>query len=621
MMAMGKPTGFMEFGRELPRRRPVKVRLRDWREVYEPFSAEQTQEQGARCMDCGIPFCHEGCPLGNLIPEWNDLVYRDDWSDAIERLHATNNFPEFTGRLCPAPCEAACVLGINEDPVTIERIEYEIVERAWSEGWVGPQLATSATGKSVAVVGSGPAGLAAAQQLARAGHAVTVFERAEKPGGLLRYGIPEFKMEKAVLDRRLAQLESEGVVFVCSTSVGVTPDRMAEAFEPVEPGQERGLGRASAADVVVRSAADIRAEFDAVVLAGGATLPRDLPVPGRELAGVHLAMEYLKPSNLVQEGALNVSPISAKLDYSKHRVTDETLSLLFAWPGRRRRGPARRHVRRRAHQLHRGPGRAARGAAHARGRPLIVDGQDVVADVHAVLRRMGDLSDRIRDGRLGGGDGQRIRAVVNIGIGGSDLGPAMATEALADYASPDLISRFVSNVDPVDLYAATHDLDPATTLFVVSSKTFTTLETLTNAAAARTWLLNGLADAAGPGGRSIRRGGQALHRRVDQRQGRGRVRHRHRQHARVLGLGRRPLLLRLGHRLLAHGGHRPGGLRRHAGRLPRHRRALPHGAAGPEPAGHWGCSTSGTTTSSAPRPMPCCPTATAWPVSRPTCSS
>jgi len=312
MMAMGKPTGFMEFGRELPRRRPVKVRLRDWREVYEPFSAEQTQEQGARCMDCGIPFCHEGCPLGNLIPEWNDLVYRDDWSDAIERLHATNNFPEFTGRLCPAPCEAACVLGINEDPVTIERIEYEIVERAWSEGWVGPQLATSATGKSVAVVGSGPAGLAAAQQLARAGHAVTVFERAEKPGGLLRYGIPEFKMEKAVLDRRLAQLESEGVVFVCSTSVGVTPDRMAEAFEPVEPGQERGLGRASAADVVVRSAADIRAEFDAVVLAGGATLPRDLPVPGRELAGVHLAMEYLKPSNLVQEGALNVSPISAK---------------------------------------------------------------------------------------------------------------------------------------------------------------------------------------------------------------------------------------------------------------------------------------------------------------------
>ncbi len=217
---MGKPTGFMEFGRSLPRRRPVSVRLRDWREVYEPFSAEQTQQQGARCMDCGIPFCHEGCPLGNLIPEWNDLVYKDDWSDAIERLHATNNFPEFTGRLCPAPCEAACVLGINEDPVTIERIEYEIIERAFSEGWVTPQIAPVRTGRSVAVVGSGPAGLAAAQQLARAGHSVTVFERAEKPGGLLRYGIPEFKMEKAVLDRRLAQMEAEGVTFVCSTSIG-----------------------------------------------------------------------------------------------------------------------------------------------------------------------------------------------------------------------------------------------------------------------------------------------------------------------------------------------------------------------------------------------------------------
>ena len=219
---MGKPTGFMEHGRRLPRRRPVSVRLRDWKEVYEPFDEEATKEQGARCMDCGIPFCHDGCPLGNLIPEWNDLVYRDDWPDAMERLHATNNFPEFTGRLCPAPCEAACVLGINDDPVTIERIEYEIVERAWDEGWVTPQLPTARTGKSVAVVGSGPAGLAAAQQLARAGHAVTVFERAEKPGGLLRYGIPEFKMEKAVLDRRLAQMEAEGVTFVCSTSVGGT---------------------------------------------------------------------------------------------------------------------------------------------------------------------------------------------------------------------------------------------------------------------------------------------------------------------------------------------------------------------------------------------------------------
>jgi len=305
---MGKPTGFMEFGRSLPRRRPVRVRLRDWREVYEPFSPEQTQEQGARCMDCGIPFCHEGCPLGNLIPEWNDLVYKDDWSDAIERLHATNNFPEFTGRLCPAPCEAACVLGINSDPVTIERIEYEVIERAWSEGWVTPQTPTTRTGRTVAVVGSGPAGLAAAQQLARAGHAVTVFERAEKPGGLLRYGIPEFKMEKAVLDRRLAQMESEGVTFVCGVSVGGTPT----VDGPPEPGEERGLGTACAPDVSVRSAADVRAAFDAIVLAGGATLPRDLPVPGRELTGVHLALEYLKPSNLVSEGALTVSPINAR---------------------------------------------------------------------------------------------------------------------------------------------------------------------------------------------------------------------------------------------------------------------------------------------------------------------
>ncbi len=308
---VGKPTGFMEFGRSLPRRRPVSVRLRDWREVYEPFSAEQTQQQGARSMDCGIPFCHEGCPLGNLIPEWNDLVYKDDWSDAIERLHATNNFPEFTGRLCPAPCEAACVLGINEDPVTIERIEYEIVERAFSEGWVTPQTAPVRTGRSVAVVGSGPAGLAAAQQLARAGHDVTVFERAETPGGLLRYGIPEFKMEKAVLDRRLAQMEAEGVTFVCATSIGGSAVP-AGAGGPLEPGEECGLGTASAPDVTVRPAAEVRAEFDALVLAGGATLPRDLTVPGRALDGVHFALEYLKPSNLVREGALTASPISAR---------------------------------------------------------------------------------------------------------------------------------------------------------------------------------------------------------------------------------------------------------------------------------------------------------------------
>ncbi len=307
---MGKPTGFLEFGRELPRRRPVPVRLRDWREVYEPFGDEATRAQGARCMDCGIPFCHEGCPLGNLIPEWNDLVYRDDWSDAIERLHATNNFPEFTGRLCPAPCEASCVLGINADPVTIERIEYEIVERAWGEGWVLPQVARERTGKRVAVVGSGPAGLAAAQQLARAGHSVVVYERAERPGGLLRYGIPEFKMEKRVLDRRLGQLRAEGVEFQCSASVG-DPSPGVVAAKPLEPGQARGVAVASAPDVTVIPARRLLEDFDAMVLAGGATLPRDLEVPGRDLHGVHFALEYLKPSNLVQEGRLAESPISA----------------------------------------------------------------------------------------------------------------------------------------------------------------------------------------------------------------------------------------------------------------------------------------------------------------------
>jgi glutamate synthase (NADPH/NADH) small chain len=304
---VGKVTGFLEYPRRLPARRPVPVRVRDWREVYEPFDEDEARRQGARCMDCGIPFCHEGCPLGNLIPEWNDLVYRGDFYDAAERLHATNNFPEFTGRLCPAPCEGACVLGINAEPVTIERIEYEIAERAWAEGWAVPQVPPGRTGKSVAVVGSGPAGLACAQQLARAGHAVVVFERAEKPGGLLRYGIPEFKMEKAVLDRRLAQLRAEGVQFRCSTSVGVAPEAEAAG----EPGSERGLGAACAPDVEVVAAEALVAQFDAVVLAGGATLPRDLPVEGRHLAGVHFAMEYLKRSNLVCEGALAESPISA----------------------------------------------------------------------------------------------------------------------------------------------------------------------------------------------------------------------------------------------------------------------------------------------------------------------
>ncbi len=285
---MGKPTGFLEHGRELPRRRPIPVRVRDGREVYEPFDESAVRTQGARCMDCGIPFCHDGCPLGNLIPEWNDLVYRDDWFGASERLHATNNFPEMTGRLCPAPCEAACVLGISTDPVTIERIELEVAERAWDEGWVTPHVPEARTTKRVAVVGSGPAGLACAQQLARAGHAVTVFERAELPGGLLRYGIPEFKMEKRVLDRRLAQLRAEGVEFVCSTSVGLSI-----------------------------SARQLLGAYDALVLATGSTVPRDLPVAGRDLSGVHFALEYLKPANLVQEGRLDAPTIDAR---GKHVV-------------------------------------------------------------------------------------------------------------------------------------------------------------------------------------------------------------------------------------------------------------------------------------------------------------
>jgi glutamate synthase (NADPH) small chain len=299
---MGDVTGFLKYRRGLPARRPIPVRLRDWKEVYEPFPPESARHQGARCMDCGIPFCHEGCPLGNLIPEWNDLVYRDDWSEAIERLHATNNFPEFTGRLCPAPCEGSCVLGINDDPVTIERIEYEIAERAWAEGWVTSVPASAKSTKRVAVVGSGPAGLAAAQQLTRAGHRVVVFERGERPGGLLRYGIPEFKMEKAVLDRRLGQLRAEGVEFRCGVSVGECAPETRAALAP---------------DVTVMPAQALVDEFDAVLLAGGATLPRDLAVPGRELAGIHRAMDYLKPANLVQEGTLASSPISAE---GKHVV-------------------------------------------------------------------------------------------------------------------------------------------------------------------------------------------------------------------------------------------------------------------------------------------------------------
>jgi glutamate synthase (NADPH/NADH) small chain len=280
---MGETTGFLKWGRETPTRRPVPVRLRDWREVYEPFSREALVTQAGRCMDCGIPFCNNGCPLGNLIPDWNDLVYRDHWRDAIERLHATNNFPEFTGRLCPAPCESACVLGINQDPVTIKQVEVEIVDRAWDEGWITPVPAAVSTGKRVAVVGSGPAGLAAAQQLTRAGHAVTVFERADRVGGLLRYGIPEFKMEKRHLDRRIAQMEAEGTEFRVSTDVGV--------------------------DV---SADELRAGHDAVVLAGGATAWRDLPIAGREHAGIHQAMEFLPWGNRVQFGDVDAPPITAE---------------------------------------------------------------------------------------------------------------------------------------------------------------------------------------------------------------------------------------------------------------------------------------------------------------------
>ena len=284
---MGDTQGFMKFDRELPKRRPIPVRVADWREVYEEFPLDKVRTQGARCMDCGIPFCHTGCPLGNLIPEWNDLVYRDRWEAAADRLHATNNLPEFTGRLCPAPCEAACVLGINEPPVTIKQIEVEISDKAWDDGYVQPVIAENSTGRRVAVVGSGPAGLAAAQQLTRAGHGVVVYERADRAGGLLRYGIPEFKMEKRHLDRRIAQMEAEGTVFRTNANVGENV--------PVEELQQ----------------------YDAVVLAGGATAWRDLPVPGRELAGVCQAMEYLPWGNRVQQGDIDDSPITAR---DKHVV-------------------------------------------------------------------------------------------------------------------------------------------------------------------------------------------------------------------------------------------------------------------------------------------------------------
>src|SRR5512138_2721112 len=298
---MGKPTGFMEFQRVSEGYAPVEQRVKDYREFIAHLTDAEAKIQGARCMDCGIPFCNNGCPVNNIIPDWNDLVYRQDWKNAIEVLHSTNNFPEFTGRICPAPCEEACVLRINDDAVGIKSIEHAIADKAWEEGWVRPQRAAHPTGRRVAIVGSGPAGLACAQQLARAGHDVTVFEKSDRIGGLLRYGIPDFKLDKGVIDRRLDQLRAEGIKFRTSVYVGrqALPSGVpSDARETVLPEQ-------------------LMAQFDAVVLAGGAEQPRDLPIPGRELAGVHYAMEFLPLQNKRVAGDMQVADLWAS---DKHVV-------------------------------------------------------------------------------------------------------------------------------------------------------------------------------------------------------------------------------------------------------------------------------------------------------------